>query len=178
MRIALSGSGGTGKSTLAGEISKRYGIPLIPEYAREVALEMKIENIRKMSPDMSFEYQCQILERKISEEDKHETFIADRSTVDTMAYYLRWCSREIDDTKNKAYVDRCVERLKTYDQIIVLPPIIPLEADGFRSAKVYYQQEIHYLIVGILVAKGVKWSTLSEVDMEKRVTYVRSLYKD
>jgi len=177
-KIALAGAGGTGKSTLAAEVNKRYGTPVIPEYAREVAVEMKVENIRKMEPDVAYEFQCRILDKKIAEENSHETFIADRSMADVMAYYLRWCSREIDDDRNKKYIDRCAEQLKHYDQVVVLPPVIPLENDGFRSAKVYYQYEIHCLVVGILVDKEIPWSTLSETAMDKRVDYIQALYED
>lgn len=179
MKIALSGSGSTGKTTLAEEMGRRLNIPVIGEYARETAEEMGIENIRGMNPDQAYEFQMRILDRKLAEEDKHDTFIADRSVADNIAYYLRWCSRDIDDDRNKIYVDRCIERLHHYDHIVVLPPwVIPLEADGFRSAKIYYQYEIHCSILGILSDNKIGWVTMSDPELESRVTILRALFAD
>jgi len=177
MKIALSGCGGTGKSTLANEVGRRLNIPVIQEYAREIAAEMGIDNLRSMSPERTYEFQIKILERKTIEESKHHTFISDRSTADNIAYYLRWCSRDVSDERNAAYINRCIEAMKSYDRIIVLPwNSIPLENDGFRSSKLYYQYGIHCLILGILQETGITYEILKEPDMEKRVQYIVGLY--
>ena len=177
MKIALSGSDSTGKTTLAEEIGKRFGIPVIGEYARETATNMGIQDLRGLNPDQAYDFQWRILERKLAEEDKHDTFIADRSVADNIAYYLRWCSRDIDDERNKVYVDRCQERLHYYDHIMVLPPgVIPLENDGFRSSKIYYQYEIHCSILGILTDNKIGWVALNEPELESRITILRSFF--
>lgn len=178
MKIALSGSGGTGKTTLANSVSKRLGIPAIPEFAREVAAEMGIPEIRQMTSEQSYEFQNRILQRKIDEEAKHETFIADRSTADNIAYYLRWCARDNDDSKNAEYVSKCIGHLDTYDLVMILPwQGIPLEDDGFRSARLYYQYGIHCLIVGILKDNGVDYQTMPFSSMEDRINYLGDLLK-
>lgn len=170
MKIALSGSGSTGKSTLAKTASKEFNIPLIPEFAREVAQDMNIQNIRTMNTNQSYTFQTNILDRKFAEEEKYETFISDRSTADNAAYYFRWCCRDIDDKKNKIYIERCFKHLKTYDKIILLPwNSIPLHDDGFRSTKLYYQYEIHCLILGILNDQRIDYEIMQEISINSRL---------
>lgn len=173
MKIALSGSGGTGKSTLAQSVSEKFNIPLIPEFAREVADEMGIKEIRKMPPERAYEFQVRILERKIAEENKYPTFIADRCMADVLAYYLRWCVRDFGDGENKSYVDKCVHQLKKYDKIIILPwEAIPLEDDGFRSFRKYYQYSILCMVKGILSDIGVPFEIMQEVSLEDRINAI------
>jgi len=138
-KIAVSGTDSTGKSSLVREIGARYNVPIISEFAREVAEELGIKHLRQLTPEQTLVFQNMILDRKKKEEARYDTFIADRSTVDTMAYYLRWCSRELHDSYNSTYVNMCKEHLKNYDEIIILPwGAIPHEADGFRTSKLYY----------------------------------------
>jgi len=178
MRVALCGAGGTGKTTLAKEINKRFGIPLVKEFAREISEEMGI-NIRSIPQDKIYEFQCRILSRKIAEEDKHPTFISDRSAADNMAYYLQLCSGVTSDDKNRDYINRCLHRLRMYDYVVVIPPIIPLENDGFRLEQcVYRQYEIHCLLLGILMDNGIGWTIINESDLEKRVSIIRSFFEN
>lgn len=177
MKIALSGSGSTGKTTLAYEFGKRFGVPVIPEYARETAQEMGIVEIRNMSPDQSYDFQRRILDRKINEELKYNSFIADRCTADNIAYYLRWCCRDIDDERNQEYIELCREHLETYDKIVFLPwKSISLENDGFRSSKIYYQFEIHCLIFGILNQYHAPFMIYSDSDLEDRINLLKSIF--
>jgi len=177
VKIALSGSASTGKTTLANAISEKLNILAIPEFAREVAKDMKVKNLREMTPLQSFEFQTRVFERKKKLEEQTETFIADRSTADNLAYYLRWACRDIEDGRNKAYVDWCINHLKTYDLVVLLPwNAIPLEDDGFRSAKVYYQYEIHCLTRGILVDNNIKHYIMTETDPDERVLILENLF--
>jgi len=178
MKVALSGAGGTGKTFLSEIISKRFNIPMIPEFARETAEEMGIKNLREMSPKEAYDFQSRILERKIAEENKHDSFIADRSTADNLAYYLRWCSRNIDDSENMVYVEMCINRLKMYDVVIVLPwQKIPLENDGFRSMKIYYQYEIHCLVMGILKDHSISTAIMNHTNMEERIKFMGRYFR-
>jgi nicotinamide riboside kinase len=171
-KIAISGTEGVGKTLLADEVGKRYGVPVIPEFARETAADMGIKNLRELTPQKTLMFQTNLLERKIREESRHQIFIADRSTADNMAYYLRWCSRDIHDAFNSSYVRICRDRLANYDHVVVLPwGGIPLEPDGFRTSKLYYQYEIHCLILGILQDYDVPHTVLKEKDLEKRIQY-------
>lgn len=178
MRIALAGSGGTGKTTLSNAVGERFGIPVISEFARETAAEMGVAEIRQMTPEQSYEFQSRIFQKKIEEELKHKSFVADRSTADNIAYYLRWCARDNDDSKNAVYIEKCIKHLKVYDLVMILPwQGIPLEDDGFRSVRLYYQYGIHCLIVGILKDNGIEYQTMPFTNMEDRINYLGELFK-
>lgn len=179
MKIALSGSASTGKTTLANALSEKLNILVIPEFAREVAQEMKVNNIREMTPSEKLEFQIRILEKKEALESQTDTFIADRATSDNLAYYLRWVSRDIEDNRNKAYVDRCIKMMKTYDLIVLLPWMsIPLEDDGFRSAKIYYQYEIHCLIRGVLIDNNIKHYVMPKSELDARILIMENLFSN
>lgn len=170
VKVAISGSDGTGKTTLVNEISKRFNVPIVPEFARDVAEEMNIPDLAGMSPSLAYSFQLEVMDRKIKEEQKHESFIADRCTADNLAYYTRQCSRDLPDAANSHYVDMCLENLKKYDKIFLLMPnSIPLCDDGFRSTKKYHLYGIYCLIRGILEDAKAKYEVIQESDMEKRI---------
>jgi len=177
VKIAIVGTESTGKTRLVTEIGKYFGVPTIPEFARETAEEMGVSDIRGMTPQKTLIFQNIILEKKIKEESKYQTFIADRSTADNLAYYLRWCAMDVNDAFNSAYTRMCINHLKTYDHIILLPWCsIPFENDGFRSPKIYYLYEIHCLILGILKDFNIPYTILEETNLEKRVQYFNRFF--
>jgi nicotinamide riboside kinase len=176
VKIALSGTESTGKSTLANAVGEKTGIPVIAEYAREVAKEMGVEDIRAMAPDQAYRFQYRILDQKIEAESKHETFIADRSTADNAAYYLRWVAPEMPDSINQEYIGRCVEQLKIYDHVVLIPwNSLPVVDDGFRSANLYYLYEIHCLIRGFLEDNGISYTTLDPPALGDRVMAIEKI---
>ena len=178
MKIALSGSGSTGKTTLATEVSKKYGVTMIPEFAREVADEMGIVKIRDMNSDQAFEFQSRILSKKMELEDSNENFIADRSTADNIAYYLRWCCRDLSDDQNEEYVNRCLSQLRKYDEIFLLPwQSLEIVDDGFRSIKAYYQYEIHCTIIGILRDNDIPYTVIGYNDLRSRVELIGTYFE-
>lgn len=178
MKITISGTEGTGKTTLVKAVSERYKIPMISEYAREIAKEMNILNLRQMSLEETYKFQNEVLKRKIEEESKHNSFIADRSTIDNLAYYLRWCGRDIRDELTQEYMNKCVKQLKLYDKVFVLPwNSVPHEVDGFRTTKLFYKYEMHCLIIGLLQENEIDFKFLNFTKFEDRVEYLGSYYE-
>lgn len=177
MRIGLSGTEGTGKTFLAEKVSQRFNIPLIPEFVRDVTESLGISTPRDLPVDVMYSIQSRVLEKKLEEEDKHPTFIADRTTADNLAYYLRWCCDGTGQTFDEAYVSTCLKNLKTYDKIFLMPwDSIPAEKDGFRSTNKYYRYEIHCLILGIFTDQDIPYETLMETDLEKRIDRIGECY--
>ena len=86
MRITISGSAGTGKTTLGKELSLKLNVPLIEEGVREYLEEKNITNFRSMSPRDTMDMQWEILNRKIEKENKLNNFVADRCVADNVAY--------------------------------------------------------------------------------------------
>ena len=84
-RIALSGSGGTGKTTLAKAATEILGWPQVNEGVRDYLDSKGIKHLRELSPKDTFEMQLHILSIKVAKENQLHRFIADRCTVDNAA---------------------------------------------------------------------------------------------
>lgn len=177
MKIALTGSGSTGKSTLASAVHDAYGVPVIPEFAREVIKEMGYSTIKELPPERSYDFQMRVLGKKIQAEDAAESFIGDRCTVDALAYFLRWTARDATKEQAEDYIGTCVAQLQKYTHIIVLPwNSLPLVEDGFRSVRPYYQYSIHVSILGLLEDHGIPYWTMPYKTLADRIRYFEQYF--
>lgn len=159
MRIALIGPGGTGKTTLAELFAKKHNYPLIPEFAREVAQELSIPDISKMTPAESNLFQSGIVFRKVAEESKHKKFIADRSLLDGYVYYILHmlrtdCSKYPDVELYKS----CLEYTKNnYDLLLFIPPFFDHQDDGFRMSR-SIESAAELLLLGLLHKEHIPYN--------------------
>jgi nicotinamide riboside kinase len=154
VRIAFSGSGGTGKTTLLTEINKELQLPVIEEGIREWLAEHGFADFKDMSfPTDVVKMQTDTLERKMAIESELQSFIADRTTVDNLTYALRWIGSKAKagsdmDAWMGQYIAHCMGHANLhYDIIFVLPwGEIEIEDDGTRSTKQWYQYMIQSII--------------------------------
>jgi hypothetical protein len=90
MRIYFIGSHATGKTTMTRYVSRKWGLPMITEVARQVLseLESSLESLRT-DMDLVAEYQRRVFERQISVErlqaNQGGGFVSDRA-FDNLAY--------------------------------------------------------------------------------------------
>jgi nicotinamide riboside kinase len=167
MKLAISGSAGTGKTMLAKALADVMGWPYIPEFVREACVVFDAESPRDVPLEKGHEFQRIILDMKREAESKHMNFVADRSTADNLAYYLWWNARS--ESLDPGYLVECRELLKVYDVIYFLEwGAFDIVDDGFRSVNAYYQLAIHSLIKGILVDCGVPYLSLKIADHQNR----------
>lgn len=171
VRIAISGSAGTGKSTLSKRLAAVMGISWIGEGMREyleatgTALHMLgWEGMRALVVRLWEE-------RKEAEERATAGFVADRSAFDFAAFWLYY--RFADDS---ALTERFfAETLAPgrYDRVYLLPwGVIPLEADGVRSSDRWVQLHAQTLIDGVLARHGEGVRRVHAVDLDARVAEV------
>jgi nicotinamide riboside kinase len=150
VRIAFSGSGGTGKTSLLTELNKELDYPVIGEGIREWLDEHNFDDFKDMALKDVVQMQEDTLKRKMDIESELQSFIADRTTVDNLTYALRWIGSEDKDydTWMAQYITHAMNHANiNYDIIFLLPwGEIPLVDDGTRSTKQWYQ----YLIQSIL----------------------------
>ena len=86
-RIALSGSSGTGKTTLAQWISERFKVPMNPVGSRSVAQAMGFASPYDVdAAGKRGEFQRRLVTEKVAWEAAHESFVTDRTTMDNIAY--------------------------------------------------------------------------------------------
>jgi nicotinamide riboside kinase len=173
VRIAFTGSGGTGKTTTLKEVNKILKYPVIKEGVREYMAQNNIEHLRELGVDGTMKMQNWLLdEKEVSE--KQTDFIADRTTVDNFVYALEWLGREdeLQDEVSK-YRDRCMGHAANhYDLIVIFPwGQFPLEDDGVRSAKPMYQFKVQMLIERLVqqLIGNVAVHMLQATDLDGRV---------
>lgn len=134
MKIAISGSHGVGKTTLARALAKELGLPMISEVARDVAKKQGFkttEQIRHAFKLQRMIYQLSVYHTQIkAEEDSWRGFIADRSIFDVVAYCIYY---DLPLGLVEYLRSDAINHSRRYDLIIYCPvPGGGLENDGFR----------------------------------------------
>jgi nicotinamide riboside kinase len=146
-RIAISGSAGVGKSTLARQLAATLGLPFFGEGMREY-LERTGEDLHRLGEDGLRRLVLQLWdERKEQEARATDGFVADRSSYDFVAFWLHYrFAREDDDTARLLAEATLPGR---YQTVYLLPwGAIPLVADGVRSTDRFLQLHTQLVIEG------------------------------
>jgi nicotinamide riboside kinase len=171
-RIAISGSAGVGKSTLARRLSEELGLPLIPEGMREY-LEGGGTPLHTIGHDGLRALVLRLWDDRLTAEARASSgFVADRAAHDFAAFWLYYRFAGPDAVTEALFAEAL--RPDRYDVVFVLPwASIPLSADGVRSTDPYVQLHVHLLIDG-LVARHARRVELTDPALDARVLAVRA----
>ncbi len=175
MRIALSGSGGTGKTCTALEIASLMKYRYIQSQARIVFERnntVSIERNLDQDPLTYVKVQVEIIENQIECENNasavDHNWIAERTVLDSAAYFVYWSSvlprfggkwkrkQKLLENESLRMMNRCMMHITThpYDQVIMMPfGRLPLVLDCYRSDSIVYQQAIDGIIRGLVYHK-------------------------
>lgn len=145
MKLGISGSHSTGKSTLAKKLAKELSLPIVTESARSFEIH-KVSSIEKYS-----EIQIKILQKQIQEELKYDKFVTDRTVIDNLAYWMSICSNSASDSDNEYYICTVLNHLSNYDKFIYVPINLPVVDDGFRFISKPFQENIDDIIRTLLI---------------------------
>lgn len=183
MRIAFSGSGGTGKTTLLEAVNKELDLPVIGEGIREWLAEHNFSDFKEMKVKDVVQMQEDTLKRKMEIESQLQNFISDRTTIDNLSYALRWIG-SIDteyDTWMAQYITQAMNHANAnYDIIFLLPwGELPLEKDGTRSSKQWYQYMMQNIIERhvYMLERPYVYEVMT-VSLEDRVNECSSIIKN
>lgn len=148
-RIAISGSAGTGKSTLARRLAAELGLPYIGEGMREY-LERTGRTLHDVGHDGLRDLILTLWEeRRAAEAAAPDGFVADRGAYDYAAFWMYYHLAAWDPATDDFMAE--VLSPRRYDHIYVLPwGAIPLVADGVRSPNPWTQLHLQLLIEGVL----------------------------
>jgi len=180
MKIAISGSAGTGKTTLATALAAKIDCATIAECYDEFFDDI----CEFIKPTSRLQHKIiETLELKNRIEDERGEFIADRCPVDL---FNLWLSRGFGENQIKTvdFYNRCRSYIRKYDCIVVLPwsalPLMQIKNHGGRRQRVmnsWTQLYNHSTIIGLLqqwVAPNRLLPVPFElVDISARIEFIR-----
>lgn len=175
MRIAISGSAGVGKSTLAAALADRLGVPLIEEHYERF---FEPSGRFKRPPPRVRQLIWEVLEQETSDS------VSDRCPVDLFNLWLtRGFARRARETED--FQRRCVECLATYDFVVIVPwgrfPLSQTDPETTNRRRVmnpWVQFHSHSTIIGLIrqwiPPKRILPVPAQLADLDARVNYLLS----
>lgn len=160
MKLAISGSSSTGKTTLLDSlITDSYfmqrGITRLSLDTRKIleALSISPNDLEKDSKKTR-KFQWETLKAKKLIESKQDYFITDRSYIDLAGYWLARTQNKDQETQD--YIAECKQLSFLYDLHIFLPHgRIPFVHDGFRPEGQLFQKTVAEIIRKLLPPTNV-----------------------
>ena len=173
MKIYFTGAQSVGKTTLANYVSKTYNLTILPECARMVLAEKELQ-IDKLRSDIDIVnlYQETVFNRQFDEESKLNSFVSDRSVIDSLAYsaqHARILPKLLLDNRLKSYI----ENLNKSIIFFVRPSKIIMKNDGVRE-QVNWENiiSIDGMIKFALEMFEVKYFQINTDSMQERTRYI------
>lgn len=122
MRIGILGAAGTGKSSLAKNLSAHLDTPLVVDYVMTILREQGRDSWRGVSdPKQRRKIREDALKRKTAAEAEHDAFVSDKTAIDYLAYWLQNQTEHEEAIANSRFLDDCKAAAKRYDVIVCLP---------------------------------------------------------
>lgn len=174
LRIAISGSAGTGKTSVGRALAARLEVPFIEEsMRRRIAEGLRVDIL---SPSELADLLREVWEeQRQAEEEAGAHFVVDRSSYDYVAFWLQYGLHH-DEARTDAWVGELSSLGERYDRVLLLPwGVLPLEADGIRSTNRWIQFHYQSLLEKTLkrfARRGQVLRVPGEETVEQRVDFV------
>lgn len=148
LRLGITGSAGSGKTTLAGHLARRLNLPVLPEAMRAM-LESGFD-FHSLSRDQHRD----LLRRQADDlaRDLARTpggLVSDRTPLDFVAFWLSNGFGVEDPAGTEALIERAVMAMADYSLVVVLPWGRPVAADGVRSPNLWLQLHFQTVMEGL-----------------------------
>jgi nicotinamide riboside kinase len=176
MRVALTGTSSTGKTTLAQalRIEPALGnLVFVGSISRELLREMGCRSMDVMTRQEMRDFQLAYLDRKLALESDLDSYITERSTVDVAAYWIVRDAFDLPKSQRDGYLRICREHAKRYDVHFYLPfGLIGFEFDGYRSENIEFHKQIDEQIRTFLDGWKLRYVVLDVLSLNERVARV------
>lgn len=148
LRIALSGSAGTGKSTLGMALAERLELPYIEEGMR-ARVEAGLQFYKLNEAERRDLIQDLWREQRELEEKASGGFVSDRSSIDYAAFWLHYGLTDAEQ-ETESFMESMKVEAERLDKILLCPfGVLPLESDGVRSTNRWLQLRYQSLLEGL-----------------------------
>ena len=168
MRIAITGSSSTGKTTLAKEVSMMdNNLEYLTVDARTIIQSFNIKNIDNLTPNQFKSFQNEWIIQKKNNETFRDNFITDRSFIDSLAYMR---DRDIFDN---ILEKECISNMLQYDIVFYIPfGNIPFQSDGYRISDISRHKKIDADIRFLLKKHHIKYFVIETLTVQDRIDYM------
>lgn len=175
-RIAVSGSAGTGKTSLGRHLARELGLPFVEEGMRarlEAGLdlhELGLEGWAALIEELWEEHRA-------AQAAAPDGFVADRSSLDFAAFWLHYDLCALPE-RSADFLARMRAAAADYDLVVMLPwGALPLEHDGVRTTNPWVQLRFQLLVEGVSrkeIPAGRLLALEGAGSLEERARQVRS----
>ncbi len=180
-RLALSGSAGVGKTTLARTLAARWSLPYVDEGMRR-RLEAGL-SLHSLDRDQQRALLCELADEAHAGSTLAVTsaggFVSDRSPIDQVAFWLHYGFGQDPEETTCTFITTQLERAKLFDLVVLLPwGVLPFECDGRSSSNTWLQLKYQALVEGLLrqflpsTQLAVMPKTLTE--LEDRIEWIEA----
>jgi deoxyadenosine/deoxycytidine kinase len=164
MKIAICGSHGVGKTTLAKAIAQKLKFNLIPDVVRMPggAFDKGFPVDEATLPETQF----WILSKQLEfERNAKQPWVSDKSLYDNIVYG----EATFKDKRVIELIKEIVFRNAKYDLIIYLVPAFPYMHEDKRSTDPKFHEQIHKAFKKFFKEKKISYIEIKEVDFKKRL---------
>lgn len=114
------------------------------------------EEQKDWSESRKWDFQKEIFDGKVRQDQENERFIADRTLLDHFAYCLYRCHRVLTPAVIESLEVLCYENLRKYDALFYFQVgLFTPAADGLRETNPGYHYTIDTILQGLLFKLGV-----------------------
>jgi hypothetical protein len=150
MRIGVSGSAGSGKTTLCKALAEHLGVPYIGDTTEEALAEIGRRDWKGIT-DLRVRKTVRIdaINRKIKAEMAAEAFVSEKTVVDYLAYWMQNQAEHETREQNMAVHELVVSHVARYTHRVFLPYRAEIEFAAGRNQDPFHALRVAANVFGL-----------------------------
>lgn len=183
MLIAISGSQGSGKSTIVDELVKKGNLAIERKSARSILEEWNV-TLQEVNDDaeLTMKFQEEISKRKFQDEEaailarSENLWFTERTHADLFAYALVSLGKDnrYTDWLNE-YYSTCLHYSQLYDAVYYLKGgLFSIQHDGTRGSGIHYSRMVDLTMLDLThqMIHNSRLTIIDTPDLEQRVELI------